>query len=837
MPLVLKFQFIAVLSLRKTAVRLAVCLCTIMLLLIPAAATAEGSKELTANGGNRAYLLSSTNANTSFPFPTPGTMKVYAKAGESIYVGSSAQGKSSGTINLRAPDGSTYTSGASTTTGLISNRSQEVAGPQPNGNGYQPFIQPVAAGQEGVWEIDFISPTGGADQNSNPAPVAAYANWTQPNSQYVTAFDVSVRNAGNTAFLTGRVFTNVLSGILGNFITGFNAILNIVTRDGYLYTLDNNGQAGNGFTFFVNNKGFRNTNGSPSYQSVNNTINPDVQDPRSADTQSDITHKIFFNAPAADLPASAATPGGTTWLLNIPVKPEIAQVQFTGTEGTPGKAGTAPLGGNITFTATTNGTYTIGIDVNRNGIFNDPVDRQLTGIVNAGSNQVSWDGMDGQGNKVPAIAADYNVTVGVSLYAAEVHFPFFDVERNVNGIKLTRINGANAPEYTIHWDDSPIIVVGTPSNPVKNVNGISSLTNGHKWGATTTEDNDTDFGNNKSIDTWAYASVSPANQIINFRLQEADLEVTSITSAINCNNRQVTCTVAVKNNGPADITGSKFMLNLPAGLTNMAVSSTATQGVSTVTAEASTAGQYTATLNMANGSSRTFQITGNINSTSAVVLNETASMLRPADVTDLDATNPDAAPPADAAAECNALPSGTGCNNIKVNTVTAAPIPNAGANQSVVLNSVVTLTANAAGTWAQATIAPAQTTIATPAATETKVSGFTVPGRYTFLFTNSNGCTATVNIDVFSAETTVPNIITPNGDGKNDVLEIANLSFYPGSQLVIFNRWGNEVYRSENYQNNWSGSGLADGTYYYLLNRKELSGKYTAFKGWIYLKR
>src|ERR1700712_4653722 len=87
---------------------------------------ADGSKELSTNGGYRAYLYSSNVPNASFPFPTPGTMKVYVKAGETIYVGSSAQGKGLGTINLRAPDGLIYSSGTSTTVGLIANRIQEL---------------------------------------------------------------------------------------------------------------------------------------------------------------------------------------------------------------------------------------------------------------------------------------------------------------------------------------------------------------------------------------------------------------------------------------------------------------------------------------------------------------------------------------------------------------------------------------------------------------------------------------------------------------------------------------------------------------------------------------
>ena len=78
----------------------------------------------------------------------------------------------------------------------------------------------------------------------------------------------------------------------------------------------------------------------------------------------------------------------------------------------------------------------------------------------------------------------------------------------------------------------------------------------------------------------------------------------------------------------------------------------------------------------------------------------------------------------------------------------------------------------------------------------------------------------------------IPNVITPNGDGKNDLFVIVGLSQYPGSTLRIYNRWGSEVYQSQNYNNDWGGSGLNDGTYYYILIANTPTGK-QAYKGWV----
>jgi gliding motility-associated-like protein len=152
-------------------------------------------------------------------------------------------------------------------------------------------------------------------------------------------------------------------------------------------------------------------------------------------------------------------------------------------------------------------------------------------------------------------------------------------------------------------------------------------------------------------------------------------------------------------------------------------------------------------------------------------------------------------------------------------------------------NTIATLNGNTNGTWSAGISNPAVAIIASPSNFTTTVSGLTALGKYTFVFTNANGCTDTLAVTVVSSTMSIPDIITPNGDGKNDLFQIKGLSFYPGSQLLIFNRWGNEVYRSDNYQNNWGGSGLADGTYFYVLNRKETSGGTNTFKGWIYLKR
>ena len=72
------------------------------------------------------------------------------------------------------------------------------------------------------------------------------------------------------------------------------------------------------------------------------------------------------------------------------------------------------------------------------------------------------------------------------------------------------------------------------------------------------------------------------------------------------------------------------------------------------------------------------------------------------------------------------------------------------------------------------------------------------------------------------------NIITPDGDGKNDRFVIDNATLYPDNELVVYNRWGREVYRRKNYDNSWDGGEQAAGTYYFLFTANGQS-----FKSWL----
>ena len=110
---------------------------------------------------------------------------------------------------------------------------------------------------------------------------------------------------------------------------------------------------------------------------------------------------------------------------------------------------------------------------------------------------------------------------------------------------------------------------------------------------------------------------------------------------------------------------------------------------------------------------------------------------------------------------------------------------------------------------------------------------------YTLSVTASNGCTSTDNAVV----TVLPYCIkpldafTPNKDGTNDLwLVTAFGGTCVGRVYVnVFNRYGNVVYKSDNYTNNWDGTyngkPVPDGTYYYVIDYRLINGESIVMRG------
>lgn len=125
-------------------------------------------------------------------------------------------------------------------------------------------------------------------------------------------------------------------------------------------------------------------------------------------------------------------------------------------------------------------------------------------------------------------------------------------------------------------------------------------------------------------------------------------------------------------------------------------------------------------------------------------------------------------------------------------------------------------------------------------------------GTYIVVSTSPEGCVSVteVELSVNQCEIVISGGISPNGDGLNDVFEIGGIEAYPKTEVWIYNRWGTEVFHSEDYQNNWDGTSqsslnvggneLPEGTYYYVIRLGGYEGQLNAgetYKGYVYLKR
>ncbi|OIQ20081.1 MAG: hypothetical protein BM557_05250 [Flavobacterium sp. MedPE-SWcel] len=108
------------------------------------------------------------------------------------------------------------------------------------------------------------------------------------------------------------------------------------------------------------------------------------------------------------------------------------------------------------------------------------------------------------------------------------------------------------------------------------------------------------------------------------------------------------------------------------------------------------------------------------------------------------------------------------------------------------------------------------------------------PLNFTVTITTIEGCITTHNFVVETIFCTIPRGISPNNDGKNDNFDLVGLNV---KRVVIFNRYGKEVYSKNNYQNEWegqtdNGDELPTGTYYYVVETSNNSQT-----GWVYINR
>lgn len=159
---------------------------------------------------------------------------------------------------------------------------------------------------------------------------------------------------------------------------------------------------------------------------------------------------------------------------------------------------------------------------------------------------------------------------------------------------------------------------------------------------------------------------------------------------------------------------------------------------------------------------------------------------------------------------------------------------------SLILNSAPSNASQILYVWTPASVCPAQNC--------TSVDSLQ-PGAYSISVRAINSSSVVIDSLAFNytvtastepCEITVYNGFTPDGDGLNDNWVIDNIENYPNNTVTIFNRWGNQIWNTKDYNNSsnvWDGktqggAALTSGTYFYVI---ELDNGNGIKKGWVEL--
>jgi uncharacterized repeat protein (TIGR01451 family) len=535
--------------------------------------------------------------------------RVYANAGESILLGSSAMGTglsdivvfnpgrvalpSQGVIvgdenvPIATPDFSctAQRTALGVNLGLIADRNQELAGPNTiinpaTGavgavpNAYAPcyYVAPAS----GIYTLAFFGPAGGSS-DGNPTPDGNITGFVQPgagNDTTIAAWDVTVRpNIALPNDVPGRLFTYYLSLYTGSNTRPLFSTIYVLTLDGYLYATEFNGIDPNGFAAFGNRVGLLDSDGvTPLFRDLVGT------DPGANQLQTSVggvtiarpEFPLFFSRNPS-LEAKAA--------LGI-FDPRVPVI----TPNSPTFQGSLNANNSLfntggTFSYQTDVAHSYRIVLSRDGVNFDPElpqNRVLDGVRSAGGTiTVPWNGLDNSGTPFP-VGTNYQAQF--SIRGGEYHFPLLDVENSLQGgpsYEMLNPPGGQCPTFPASittpsrtsctiafYDDRDYRTIGgtfvstvfrgngpPPTIPNSDlISGFDSRSTNRAFGAAGT------FGNEKALDLWTYfpsqALITPFNIVA-----VADLGLSkTVDNPAATIGQSVTFTITVVNRGPSDAT-------------------------------------------------------------------------------------------------------------------------------------------------------------------------------------------------------------------------------------------------------------------------------------------
>jgi uncharacterized repeat protein (TIGR01451 family) len=486
----------------------------------------EGSVDFNTGAASAArHTLGMAGASASLADQTNrySVLRVYARAGETIQMASSAMQLAGGVDNILAyAPGTSFASASDPTaraafptdpvfatdifdcntddpgTGRIGSRAEEVAGPAPNPGGYTPceFIAPA----DGIYPIVMM----GFSTGTFAAFPGTVGNPNVTTAQFgsVSLWDVTVRDGGGVV-QPGRLFSNRLSlrqaGANASDVNGY-----FYMRSGYQYRFTFFRHDGQTWNLAADDRGVVDTATGErifaSFQYSGGFTEAAAPLLDAPDLAQDSRHPIFFRPPD---PVAISGPGGlgaTRGFASAPISPSAALsgLSFTGAGGEPG-ATAQGSGGTIRFQspAQMDGLgYTVELDLNQNGTFGDSGDVvDDSGDLNAaGGNAFSWNGQDA-GGATPGCGS-YAYRVRSTL--AEAHFTMNDVEQSA-GTQIERLSLPGDPTL-----GDPFAASYNDIDPYKNIavttaspSAASGATSGptfHAWSGSS--------GNEDFVDTW-----------------------------------------------------------------------------------------------------------------------------------------------------------------------------------------------------------------------------------------------------------------------------------------------------------------------------------------------
>lgn len=186
---------------------------------------------------------------------------------------------------------------------------------------------------------------------------------------------------------------------------------------------------------------------------------------------------------------------------------------------------------------------------------------------------------------------------------------------------------------------------------------------------------------------------------------------------------------------------------------------------------------------------------------------------------------------------------GQGTDSVKVIVPVVSPLTiSAGDNQEVCVSVAYGLNVASSGgygnnTYAWTLLSGAAIDPISNANTAHASVTPTLEGTNVYQVTTIDACgnsvTDTIVVNVLpDCDLEIPNIFTPNGDGKNDYFMV-NAKHLISYSILIYNRWGKKVFESNDVTQSWDGKNAEDGTYYYMIKAEGMNGKEYDEKGFI----